>query len=148
MFLQEQGFCGRQVRLELLYSGMRDGFAARDFHSKCDGKGPTLTVVQSEGQQRFGGYSGLSWMIAPRMVPYADPEAWLFQLDKQTVMRQTRNFMAAVNHSQNCLVSFGFGENDFQSDLCIYNDCHLHTESFSNLGSTYDLPEGIKYESA
>lgn len=100
-------------------------------------------MLASEKRMRFGGFSGLSWNIAPRMVPYADPEAWLFSLDKRIVLRQHRNFTAAVNHSQNCLVSFGLGETDFQSDLCIYNDCHLHTESFSNLGSTYELPEGI-----
>ena len=30
----------------MLYRGSRDGFAARQFHEKCDEKGPTLTLVK------------------------------------------------------------------------------------------------------
>ncbi len=29
----------------LLYRGTRDGFGAKEFHSKCDGKSSTLTIV-------------------------------------------------------------------------------------------------------
>ncbi len=46
-FLTEEGFQGRQVRLELLYRGSSNGFNSADFHSLCDGKGPTLTVILS-----------------------------------------------------------------------------------------------------
>lgn len=145
-FLQEQGFSGRQARLELLMRGTIDGFGAREFHSRCDGKGPTLTVIKSEKGKVFGGYAGLSWGIAPRRVPYNDPEAWLFSLTYRTIHRQTRNLKGAVNHSQNTLVSFGSGEHD-HSDLVLFNDCNKNSESSSNLGSTYQLPPGATYGS-
>jgi hypothetical protein len=32
----------------LLYRGSRDGFEPRDFHSKCDGKSPTLTIFKAK----------------------------------------------------------------------------------------------------
>jgi hypothetical protein len=42
----------------LLYRGSRDGFEPRDFHSKCDGKSPTLTVYKAqESSFIFGGYT-------------------------------------------------------------------------------------------
>ena len=44
-FLREEGFQGRQVRLELLYRASVAGFSAGQFHGLCDGKGPTLTIV-------------------------------------------------------------------------------------------------------
>ena len=44
----------------LLFRASRDGFAAESFHSKCDRKGPTLTVVRS-GSFIFGGFTEAAW---------------------------------------------------------------------------------------
>lgn len=46
--------------LRLLYRASRDGFAAECFHSRCDNKGPTLTIVKS-GKNVFGGFTEQSW---------------------------------------------------------------------------------------
>jgi hypothetical protein len=32
---------------ELIYKATRDGFSVDTFHKKCDGKGPTITIIQS-----------------------------------------------------------------------------------------------------
>ena len=37
-----------------------DGWAASTFHSQCDNKGPTVTIVKV-GSYIFGGYTSLSW---------------------------------------------------------------------------------------
>ena len=37
-----------------------DGWAASTFHSNCDGKGATVTIVQV-GNYTFGGYTDKSW---------------------------------------------------------------------------------------
>ena len=44
----------------LLFRASRDGYAASVFHSKCDNKGPTVTVVKSRGNI-FGGFTEESW---------------------------------------------------------------------------------------
>ena len=44
----------------LLFRASRDGFGTETFHSKCDNKGPTITVVKSGGYI-FGGYTEESW---------------------------------------------------------------------------------------
>ena len=44
----------------LLFRASRDGFANKTFHSKCDNKGPTVTVVKS-GANIFGGFTENSW---------------------------------------------------------------------------------------
>ena len=44
----------------LLFRASRDGFAGQTFHSKCDNKGPTITVVKS-GANIFGGFTEISW---------------------------------------------------------------------------------------
>ena len=45
---------------KLLYRASRNGWAAANFHSCCDNKGPTVTVVKS-GNYIFGGYAEHQW---------------------------------------------------------------------------------------
>ena len=44
----------------LLYRASRNGWAASNFHSFCDNKGPTVTVIKS-GKYIFGGYTKQEW---------------------------------------------------------------------------------------
>jgi len=45
---------------ELIYKASRDGFDANTFHSRCDNKGPTITIIQSNNGYLFGGYTSIS----------------------------------------------------------------------------------------
>ena len=42
------------------WHGKTDGWAASTFHSNCDGKGRTVTIIQV-GSYIFGGYTDKSW---------------------------------------------------------------------------------------
>ena len=44
----------------LLFRASQDGFTTATFHSKCDNKGPTVTIVKS-GNNIFGGFTEQSW---------------------------------------------------------------------------------------
>jgi hypothetical protein len=55
------------VRLELLYRATLDGFAASDFHDKCNDKGETVTVITSSEGYVFGGYADLAWLSDANM---------------------------------------------------------------------------------
>ena len=67
------------------WQGKTDGWAASTFHSKCDRKGPTVTIVQV-GSYIFGGYTDKSWE-SPSYGKYQlhilwlDLEKWLLCLD-------------------------------------------------------------------
>ena len=50
----------QEGKWRLLFRASRDGFAAAAFHSKCDNKGPTVTIVKS-GNNIFGGFTEESW---------------------------------------------------------------------------------------
>ncbi|CAF1486522.1 unnamed protein product, partial [Didymodactylos carnosus] len=73
-------FCGREKEhWTLIYKGTRDGFAAKDFHRHCDGKGPTMTVIQSHGSgYLFGAHTIIPW--SSQNGPKNDSEAFLFTL--------------------------------------------------------------------
>ncbi|CAF0998532.1 unnamed protein product [Didymodactylos carnosus] len=73
-------FYGNQnQQWELIYKSTRDGFAVSDFHRHCDGKGPTMVVIQSKnGGYLFGGYTAVPWNSNDQTV--ADPSAFIFTL--------------------------------------------------------------------
>ena len=63
---------------KLLYRASRDGFSGKDFHSKCDRKKNTLTVIKSESGNVFGGYTDKCWHSKGGLV--SDPNAFIFSL--------------------------------------------------------------------
>ena len=55
----------------LLYRASRNGWAASNFHSCCDNKGPTVTVIKY-GNYIFGGYTEQSWQSSSKR-PFCQP---------------------------------------------------------------------------
>jgi uncharacterized coiled-coil protein SlyX len=51
----------REKRFSLLWRGSRDGFGARDFHERCDGRATTLTLIQDTEGNIFGGFTPVEW---------------------------------------------------------------------------------------
>ena len=49
----------------LCYRASVDGWGAKNFHSKCDDKGPTVVLVQV-GKFIFGGFTDTNWSVARR----------------------------------------------------------------------------------
>jgi hypothetical protein len=47
--------------LSLLYRASRDGFDAGSFHKNCDGHSKTLTIIYTELDNVFGGYTSAEW---------------------------------------------------------------------------------------
>jgi len=67
-----------KVKGELIYRGSRDGFSAREFHSKCDGKANTLTIIKSTNGNIFGGFTTEAWSSSESWVK--DTRAFVFSL--------------------------------------------------------------------
>ena len=42
------------------WQASQDGWEAATFHSNCDGKGPSVTIIRV-GRYIFGGYTNVSW---------------------------------------------------------------------------------------
>ena len=70
-----------KYKVKLLYDANLEENTNKDFHNKCDGKGATITLVESSKGKRFGGFTRISWNnnIKNWM---SDANAFLFSLDK------------------------------------------------------------------
>ncbi len=111
----------------------------------CVNKGPTLSVIQSDNNRVFGGYTSQNWIRYERednKYSYTtDDKAWLFSFDHQTKLKVKSGGGCAIAHSKTnyrILPTFGNGW-----DLSTYENGHQTTESYSNLGCHYELPPGI-----
>jgi len=52
---------GSDGDFSLLYRGSRDGLSGSAFHSNCDNKGCTLTIIETTDGKVIGGYSNAPW---------------------------------------------------------------------------------------
>jgi len=131
------------------YQATVNGWSSYTFHSKCDGKGPTVTIIRV-GKYIFGGYTSLSWSSS---CGYRyDSAAFLFSLVNKPgwqplKLDQTGQYSSYRSYSiYSCSdrgPTFGGGH-----DICIANNAASSTSSYSNLGHDYGPPTGNSYGSS
>lgn len=103
--------------LKLLYRGSRDGFRGAIFHSKCDNRANTVTVIKTTLGFIFGGYSQAIWM-ANNQHGY-DANAYLFSLVnpfKKPFLSHIVNPNFAIYNYSNIGPSFGAGSDIYICD--------------------------------
>jgi hypothetical protein len=119
----------KQDKWKLIYRATRDGFSAKDFHSKCDGKYLTLTLVKTNDGYIFGGYSEREW-ASDGSIKY-DSKANLFTLvnkKNKSMSFEIRDNYYSIKCDSSCGPVFGSGP-----DLCI----RFNQPSTTNLGISY-----------
>ena len=123
----------------MLWKGSRDGFGCATFHSKCDGKGPTLTVIQSTDGVIFGGYTSLSWSSPNPYQYYQDDAAFIYSITKGYKVSKQNNTSSIYCHSSLGPV-FGYG-----NDIYVANNCNTPNSNYCSSNNTYPLPSGENY---
>jgi hypothetical protein len=117
----------------LLWRGSRDGFSSSVFHTQCDNKGATITIIKSSEGYIFGGYISVSWNSSGNYI--ADNQAWIFSLTNPS--NNPGKFVSRNSNSYQviCNSPFGptFGTNVFggQYDIFISSDCNSNSNSYA-----------------
>ena len=134
----------------MLFRASRDGFEAKDFHAKCDGKSPTLTLIKAQGSGNiFGGYTEATWNTTEinANMEKKDSSAFLFSL-KNDENKPCK--MKCVEPKKAIFTRYMpvFGSNIFNSysdvkhgDIFISNNPNKNFSSCSQLGKNYKHPE-------
>jgi len=132
-----------QDKWTLLYRGTRDGFGAKDFHSKCDYHCNTLTILKAkESLFLFGGFATVSWESQDNWPKNkSDPNAFIFSLTNK--VKQPRKIKTSNRkYSISCYSQAGpiFGGNFVgHFDIYIADNADTSTKSFSNMNFTNKL---------
>jgi len=127
---------GKRNSMKLIYRASQDGFGASNFHLKCDNKGPTLSVIKSQNDYIFGGFTSISWNSNGSYL--IDSSAWIFSL----VNQQKVPYQYIISNGSNsiyCNSSYGptFGGGH---DIYISDQSNSNNNSYSN-PSSYKIPK-------
>ncbi|XP_015751618.1 PREDICTED: protein crumbs-like isoform X4 [Acropora digitifera] len=118
------------------------GWAASTFHSLCDNKEPTVTIVKDTNNNTFGGYTSIPWRSGNRYKN--DPKAFLFSLKNPTNNpRKLLQLDSSSSHSVYDGANYGptFGH---RHDLYIADSANMNSNSQEWLGDTYTVPSGVR----
>ncbi|XP_044167069.1 peroxidasin homolog [Acropora millepora] len=118
-----------------------DGWASSTFHSNCDGKGPTVTIVQV-GSYIFGGYTDRSWSSFCAWA--SSSKSFLYSLynvngfSPLKLQMKLRSQGFAIWRCSSYGPTFGGGRHD----LYISNNAVSNAYSTTNCDNSYHLPQG------
>ena len=139
---------GSDGGFELLYRSSRDGIGGKHFHSKCNNKGRTITIIETDKGGILGGYTDATWVNSIRGSYSRANKAFLFAvsgfgLSSPCKMKLKDNSEAAcaIYCSDDCGPTFGGGH-----DLLVNGPTvTLHTGSTyhknQNLNGKYKIKE-------
>lgn len=125
----------------LLYRASIHGFSVEAFHSKCDFKPRTITIIRSNYNSVFAGYTTQTW--EGNDYKY-DESAFILSLRRKGASSNdrfsTHNPNFAIQSNKNQGPTFGY-------DIIIRNNSNIDVGSSSNLGHSYTVPSGMSYGS-
>ena len=128
---------GKKLDMQLLYKLKNHGDSSGTFHSYCNGKGYTLSLVRTTKGYRCGGFTTQSW--ASRGSYVNDANAFIFSLDFKEFYPVSNDGVNAIYDSSDRLSTFGSGH-----DLYIANGCSSNYSSYCNFPYHY---HGIRQRS-
>jgi hypothetical protein len=128
----------------LLWRGSRDGFSARDFHDRCDGHAPTLTLILHTEGNIFGGFTPVAWESCEWNNRFkADPslKSFLFTLKNPHNCPPRKFWLRAdmKDKAIGCLAAWG----PHFCDIRISDNCRSGTSQTWSFGSTYTNDTGL-----
>ena len=119
---------GKKVEMTLLYKLKTHGASASTFHSYCNNKGYTLTLIRNTKGYRCGGFLSQSWSSSDRYI--IDPNAFLFSLEYKEQYLPYDGTNAIYDHS-------GYGPTFGKNDLYIADNCNQNNSSNCNFPYIY-----------
>lgn len=96
-----------KISYELLYKASIDGEAASVFHSLCDEKGASITVVKVLNGSKCGGFTPLSWKTEGCWQKDPSLRSFVCNLDNKTKFNLRDNYNHALDFHNNKLSCFG-----------------------------------------
>jgi hypothetical protein len=117
-----------------------DGFEATKFHSLCDNKGPTLSIIKTTSGHTFGGYTKAYWESSGGYKH--DTSSFLFSVDKLTKYPITKDYDKAIYCNSSYGPLFGIG-----CTIEIYDKSNQNTSSFVKPDNNYSIPKAANGES-
>ena len=127
--------------IELLYCSSLDGKSCSDFKKKCNNKGATLTVVKSNNNEIFGGFTKCNWTNEECKFGQ-DKDAFLYSITNKKIFEIVKPEKAIINYDEGYAFAC-FGNTDDWNGLYFYardNNIEGYNNP-KNLTDIYNIPD-------
>jgi hypothetical protein len=144
----------RGKRFSLLWRGSRDGFAAQEFHRRCDGHANTLTVILDTQGNVFGGFTPVEWESrkpnsqshSSSLKADGSQKSFVFTLKNPHNVPARRFALKAEKKQSAIYCGSGWGPR-FEGGIAASNNCNANTDSYTNyFGNFYTNDTGLARE--
>ncbi len=125
---------------ELIYRGTRDGDLAKNFHEKCDNKGPTLVLCKDKNEQIFGGFTTAEWDSNQRHSKN-DKNAFIFSITNNKKF-ESRNFENSIECNPIFGPVFGFGGDLTIVDKFLSKQSNMWINQNTYFDKKYEITNG------
>jgi hypothetical protein len=136
-------------RSQLLWRGTRHGFGAEYFHRRCDGRAPTLTLIEDTDGNIFGGFTPVEWESSPYGKDKADPslKSFVFTL-KNPHNFPARKFALKAEKKDEAIYCDSSYRPDLGGphfcDIRVSDNCNANTSSWTHqFGRCYANDTGL-----
>ena len=125
----------------LLYRATRDGFSAKEFHSKCDNRENTVTIIKNNLNFVFGGYTAATWNSAVNFI--SDPKTFIFSLRRNGISYCDKYMIKSPEFAIRGQLTNGpvFGKN---KNIFIKDGSDILGGNQAFLDSSFDCPKDIE----
>ncbi len=96
------------ISTELIFDTDRDGDSINSFKNKCEGKSPTLVIIQTTTGIIFGGYASKAWIEGRSITDY---NSFIFSLEPPKKYN--------VISPENALFGYRYNDIMFQFGCCL-----------------------------
>lgn len=132
---------GPYLRWTLCYRASSHGWEASTFHSRCDGKPHTVTII-SKRPYVFGGYTDIAWGSSGGY-SYSS-NAFIFSLINKEGRPPFKSMVKSPKHAIYSALGYGptFGGG---YDIHISNNANSNTYSYTYFNNAYyHIPDGVQ----
>jgi len=125
---------------KLCYRASSHGWAASTFHSRCDGKPHTVTIIR-KNLYVFGGYTDIPWDSSSSYGSTSN--AFIFSLRNKEGLGPFKSMVTRPSNAIYRHSSYGptFGNGH---DIYIANNANSNTNSYTDFGYSYSVPSEVQ----
>ena len=119
-----------QINFELIFKMSENGSNSSIFHQYCNDKGPTLTLILTTQEKKFGGFTPLNWKSEGGFINDSSKQTFIFSLNLGKKFELIDNEKSAIKFDSNNGPNFGNG------DIIIYQNM-TEGKTYANDKSTF-----------
>ncbi len=138
-------FKNKNLSYNLIFRGTKDGGQPVDFHNKVDGKGKTITIIETTKGIKFGGYIDQKWDNYSGWIT-DDENCFVFSISLNKIynpIKGKRKYLFGSNCGPN-FASFGLEENLFKESCLNIKIKQVANKFFSTYDEDYEINGGMK----